>query len=241
MALDPIINYDANKLQPGVNLTLSGVGTPNLTAEYGDFGGAGEAVSLKANCKITISYSDVTVRIDNHNNAIVEGTVTGGTLVRTKVANSKNTQQITAWFNGKQVFQTIVNTGSSGTYQLLPTPYYFSIPLPPSDDPQPQYGPSIHFLSDNMQSSNPPDEFTLGLVVTNPNGPVYRPGKVLDNNNTWQSHNRQNGAANQLSNNNSWREMTTGGGGVQQGNPPTIAGSGAIFFNMRKIGENADN
>ncbi len=245
MALNPIINYDAHLLNPGVDLTLTGVGTPTLTASYGDYGGSGESGTLKANCTLSISYSDVTTRVDSHNNVIIEGTVTGGTLTRTHVANSTNTQQITAWFNGQQVFQTIVNTGASGTFQLLPTPYYFSISIPPSNDPQPQYGPSIHFLNANMQKTDwtkyPPDEFTLGLVVTNPNPPDYRPGKVLDSDGQWQSHNRSAGAANVLNGQRAWTEMRTASGGEQTGNPPTIAGSGFIFHNMRKIGENADN
>ena len=52
MAVGPTYRYDANLLSPGVDLTLTGVGTPNLTATYSDFGGVGEAESLKARCTI---------------------------------------------------------------------------------------------------------------------------------------------------------------------------------------------
>lgn len=65
----------------------------------------------------------------------------------------------------------------------------------------------------------------------------YRPGKILDNNSVWQSHNRSGGADN-IYNGSTWNTMETSAGGSGQGNPPTIRHSSS-WYNQRKIGANS--
>lgn len=135
MAQGPTYKYDANILSPGVDLTLTGVGTPNLTATYGDYGGVNETIALRATCTISISYTNVQYTINNDNSITVTGNISGGVLTRSFVASSTNQQEITAWFNNQQVFHQIVNTGSSGTYDLN-IPNSFSVTIAPSNNPQ---------------------------------------------------------------------------------------------------------
>lgn len=86
---------------------------------------------------------------------------------------------------------------------------------------------------------------TITLQEGSPNKTIYavwekdyRPGKILDNNLTWQSHNRSTGADN-IRTASSWQTMRTQDGGVASDNPPTIAHSSSSFKNMRKIGANS--
>lgn len=235
MAQGPTYKYDANLLSPGVDLTLTGVGTPNLTAAYGDYGGVSEAESLKARCTISINYANIQYTINNDNSITVTGEISGGVLTRTLVASSTNKQEITAWFNNQQVFYQIVDTGSSGTYDLN-IPDTFSVTIPPSTNPQYSWPASIHFKNHNTGSSKPPDEFNLGLGILNPNPPDYRPGAILDANAVWQSHNRSGGKAHILKPNNTWSEMRTLEGGTGMGNPPSIRLNNK-WANQRKIGK----
>lgn len=234
MALPPNLRYDANILSPGVDLTLTGVGTPNLTAAYGDYGA--DAVTKKADCVISISYTNVAYTINSDNSVTVTGNISGCTLVRTATGSSATTQQeITVWFNNVQTFHEIVNTASSGTYNLN-IPNTFSVTIPPSLNPTEQWPASIHFLNDNMQSPSPPDEFNLGLGITNPNPPDYRPGAIRDSNGVWQSHNRSGGEAHILTSGGTWKEMRTLGAPTSLGNPPSIRKNNA-WYNMNKLGK----
>ena len=229
MAVGPTYRYDANLLSPGVDLTLTGAGTPNLTATYSDYGGVSEAESLKARCTISISYTNIQYTINDDNSITVTGEISGGTLTRTLVASSTNKQEITAWFNNQQVFYQIVDTGSSGTYDLN-IPNTFSVTIPPSTNPQYSWPASIHFKNHNTRSSHAPDEFNLGLGILNPNPPDYRPGKRKSGQ-QWVSHNRNGGSANVMVHG-AWTEMRTISG---TGNPPLIRRNNS-WVNQAKIG-----
>ena len=229
MAVGPTYKYDANLLSPGVDLALTGVGTPNLTATYSDYGGVGEAESLKARCTISISYTNIQYTINDDNSITVTGEISGGVLTRTLVASSTNKQEITAWFNNQQVFYQIVDTGSSGTYDLN-IPNTFSVTIPPSTNPQYSWPASIHFKNHNTGSSHAPDEFNLGLGILNPNPPDYRPGERKSGQ-QWLSHNRNGGSANVMAHG-AWTEMRTISG---TGNPPLIHRNNS-WVNQAKIG-----
>lgn len=229
MAVGPTYKYDANLLSPGVDLALNGVGTPNLTATYSDYGGVGEAESPKARCTISISYTNIQYTINDDNSITVTGEISGGTLTRTLVASSTNKQEITAWFNNQQVFYQIVDTGSSGTYDLN-IPNTFSVTIPPSTNPQYSWPASIHFKNHNTRSTKAPDEFNLGLGILNPNPPDYRPGERKSGQ-QWVSHNRNGGSANVMAHG-TWTEMRTLSG---TGNPPLIRRNNS-WVNQAKIG-----
>lgn len=235
MAQPPVYKYDANIISPGVDLTLTGVGTPNLTATYGDYGGVNEPDTLKANCTISINYSNVSYTINNDNSITVSGNIAGAQLVRTYVASSSNSQEITVWFNNQQVFHQTIGTSQTGTWDLN-IPNDFSVTIAPSTNPQFVWPASIHFLNHNTGSSLPPDEFNLGLGIKNPNPPDYRPGAILDSSSVWQSHNRSGGDSHILTSGGTWREMRTIGSPTDLGNPPSIRKNDA-WYNMAKLGK----
>lgn len=232
----PTYTYDAHIISPGVDLTLTGVGTPNLTATYGDYGGVGENVNKKATCTLAINYSNVAYTVNNDNSVTVTGNITGGTLTRTKVASSINTQEVTVWFNNQEVFHKYIGTSTAGSWNLN-LPASFSVTIPPSENPQTQWPASIHYKNHNTGSSNPPDEFYFGLGITNPNPPDYRPGATLDSNTVWQSHNRSTGKAH-IRNNNKWNEMRTHNGHTDSTNPPSIRMNNK-WVNQNKLGKGA--
>lgn len=228
MALGPTYTYDAQLISPGVNLTLTGVGTPNLTASYSDFGSVGGAA--KAHCTISIDYSNIEYVINSDNSISVTGHIAGGVLVRTSTGVPlAQYQQVTAWFNNQLVFDQLIQTDSSGTYPLN-IPSTFEVTIPPSLNPQPQWPAAIHFKNDNTTSTARPDEFYFGLGITNPNPPDYRPGERKSGQ-QWLSHNRNGGNANVLVNG-TWTEMRTITG---TGNPPLIRRSNA-WINQAKLG-----
>ena len=231
----PTYKYDAQLINPGVDLTLTGVGTPTLTATYGDYGGIAEAIYLRAQCTISISYTNLSYTTNPDNSITVTGNITGATLTRTKVANSTNRQEITVWFNNQRVFYKIVNTGSSGTYNLN-IPASFSVTIPSSANPQFVWPASIHFKNHNTGSSNPPDEFYLGLGIRNNNPQDYRPGATLENSTSWVSHNRSVGKAHIRTANNGWQQMRTDTGNSAMGNPPSIRLNDK-WVNMAKLGK----
>lgn len=80
------------------------------------------------------------------------------------------------------------------------------------------------------------DIYAMGVNFRNTLPPDYRPGKILDDNGVWQSHNRIGGADNVYTGSN-WRTMRTQYGGSAQGDPPIIRHS-ADWYNERKIGAN---
>lgn len=232
----PVFTYDAYIISPGVDLTLTGVGTPNLTATYGDYGGVGEGLNKKATCTIALHYADVQYTINPDNSVTVTGTILGDTLTRTRVASSTNTQEVTVWFNGQEVFHRYIGTSTSGSWDLN-LPATFSVTIPPSENPQPQYPASIHFKNHNTGTTNPPDEFYFGLGITNPNPPDYRPGATLDSGSVWQSHNRSVGKAHIRTSGGIWREMRTHNGHTDSTNPPSIRMNNK-WVNQNKLGKN---
>lgn len=231
MALPPIITYDAYIISPGVNLTLTGQGTPSLTATYGDFGSDGG--SSKANCTIAINYTNINYVINYDNSITVTGNINGAILTRTATGvASSDSQRIIADFNSQQTFNQLVATASSGTYDLN-IPSSFSVTIAPSLTPSPQYPASIHYKNDNINTPAAPDEFYFGLIITNPNPPDYRPGAILDT--IWKSHNRSGGVAHVYTGT-IWKEMRTVNGGAESGNPPSI-NDGTKWVNQSKIGK----
>lgn len=238
----PIIEYDAYLIQPGTDLALSGVGTPTVTAAYGDYGGVGEIMSLKARCSITVSYTNIKWKANNDGSITVTGNIAPVILKRAATgASSTNRQHIKAWFNDQVIFDETVNTGSSGEYNLN-VPSTFSVNIPASFTPQKAYPAAVHVLNDNANSStNVPDEYALGILITNFNKPYYRPGMVLDNGKVYQSHNRPTGDARIFNGGTwSWEELSTNNGAVGTDNPPLIQFTDNAR-NMRKIGAGKDD
>lgn len=234
MALAPIIQYNAYIISPGYNLAISGAGTPNLTATYDDF--PTDASGVVAHCTLSISYTNIQYVINNDNSVTVTGNISGAQLVRTATGvTSSQSQLITALFNGSQTFSQTVASASSGTYNLN-IPNSFSVTIPPSNNPQPQGPAAIQFRNDNTTSTAPYDEFYLGILITNPNPPDYRPGAILDGSNLWQSHNRSGGTSHILTGGGTWAEMRTEGGLSAYGNPPAIRYQDK-WSNMREIGK----
>lgn len=246
----PILSYKFQSIHTGKDMTPFGVGTPTLGVNYGDYTGISPDVNdnKKASCRVTVSYTNVRTVQNADNSITVTGRVNVAMLQRTATGVvSQCHQDIWVWFGNpeQQVFYTRVGSGSSGTYDLLPNQYKdFTFTIPASNNPQEYGAATLHFKNRcaekpaSMDENFPPDEFRIGLFVTNPNPPTYIPGKVLDNGNAWQSHNRAAGTAKILQSDNTWRVMTTDNGGQAYDNPPQIKDDSG-FANMRKIGENA--
>lgn len=226
---NPTIDYSATVVQGGVNLTINGNHTPNIAALYGDFMNNGQI--LLANCQVSISYSNVQWTLNNDNSVTITGNIASDSLVRTGVyAGTTNIDfQIWTEFNGQRTFSAVAHGESSGSYDLN-IPASFTITVPPQTT---STAASIHFFNQAVGYSFTPDEFTVGLIVTNPNLPDYRPGKIYNGSN-WMSHNRSAGFEKIYTSASTTREMRTQNGGVGTGNPPVIY-NGA-WLNDRKIG-----
>lgn len=233
MALPPIIEYDAYMISPGTDLEVLGRGTPTVTGRYGDYGGVNEEITLRARCELSVTYTDVNWTINGDNSVTVTGNISVSPLTRdaSGLPISSNRQELTAWFNDQEVFHQIVGTSESGSWNLN-FPSSFSVTVPPSYDPQKAYPAAIHFRNHNTGTTRPADEFALGILITNPNPPDYRPGATLDGN--WKSHNRTGGKAHIL--NGTWHEMRTSNGLVGNDNPPSIRVSDH-WTNQRNIGQ----
>lgn len=245
----PIIRYEFQSIHTGYDMVPFGEGTPTLGVTYGDW--TGSYVDLngnkKANCKVTVSYSNVNWVLNADNSITVSGRVTTAKLVRTGTGvASVAHQDIWVWFGDPetQVAHYNVGSGSSGTYDLLPAQYRnFSFTIPASDNPQEFKAIALHYKNRNTEKpaswddQYPPDEFRVGLFITNTNSPTYRPGKILDNANHWQSHNRS-GGVDDVYTGSFWQTMPTAKGHEANDNPPLIM-TGSRFENMLKIGENA--
>lgn len=99
---------------------------------------------------------------------------------------------------------------------------------------------SVYFRSNvsGHDGDSPPsiyvDEMSMGVGFKNVLPIDYRPGKVLDPNGVWQSHNRTTGASN-IYNGSNYRTMRSSNGGVGTNDPPFIRHP-AGMRNMRKIG-----
>lgn len=231
---NPILTYDAEILSPGIDLTITGAGTPNITATYTDAttaGGTPPSTDL-ARCTVAISYADVQWTLNNDNSVTVTGRITSDTLTRTRLYQGTTGIDYMVWteFNGSRTFSAVVHGESSGTYDLN-LPNTFSVTVPPRGRTS---AVSIHFYSRWTQPGFAPDEFTLGLIIENPNLPDYRPGKIW-NGSAWVSHNRSAGFEKIYTAQATTREMRTMNGGVGTGNPPLIMHQ-SEFKNQRKIG-----
>lgn len=225
---NPTLTYDVDIIHAGANLHVDGEGTPNITAIYDDV--TASSVTL-ANCRVNIQYSNVQWTLNNDNSVTITGNITSATLTRTRVYQGSSTLMYDIWanFNGEKKFSTTVTGASSGTYNLN-FPASFSITVPPQTT---STAASVHYFSQWTGGTYDPDEFTVGLIVTNPNLPDYRPGKIWDNT-EWKSHNRSAGFEKIYTTSSSTREMRTRDGGTGENDPPTIY-NGAKK-NQRKIG-----
>lgn len=225
---NPTIDYDVNIIHTGANLRVEGEGTPNITAIYDDV--TASSVTL-ANCRVNIQYSNVQWTLNNDNSVTITGNITSAMLTRTRAYQGSSGIMYNIWalFNGERKFSTTVIGASSGTYNLN-FPASFSITVPPQTT---STAASVHYFSQWTGGTYEPDEFTVGLIVTNPNLPDYRPGKIW-NGSAWLSHNRSAGFEKINTFPTNTREMRTQDGGVGTGNPPTIYSSN--WKNQRKIG-----
>ena len=245
----PILSYRYKGIHGGYDMKPFGEGTTTLGVNYGDYTGMSPDTNgnKKAQCKVTISYSNIQWVLNADNSITISGRVSVAKLVRTATGvPSAGHQDIWVWFGSpeQQVFYQRVGSGASGTYDLLPSQYRnFSFTIPPSNNPQEFEAIALHYKNRfaekpaSMDENYPPDEFKVGLFITNPNKPTYRPGKILDNGNTWQSHNRSGGADNVYTGSN-WQTMPTSNGHNASDDPPLIM-TNSLFQNMLKIGENA--
>lgn len=231
---NPILTFDATIISPGIDLRITGAGTPNITASYTDRTsetGTPPATDM-AYCDVSISYGGIHWVVNNDGSVTVSGEVLSNSLVRTSAWSGTAPYTYDVWskFNGGQTFSATVGANQGGTWNLN-IPGSFSVTVPPRTTATTA---SIHFYSRATGYTYDPDEFTVGLIIENPNYPDYRPGKIMDNNSTWQSHNRTNGRA-YIRDQSSQIEMRTMDGGVSSGNPPTIRHD-STFKNMRKSG-----
>lgn len=247
---EPILRYQYKSIAEGKDMKPFGEGTATLGVTYGDWTSNSFDYngSKKANCKVTISYSNVRSVVHADNSVTVTGRITKAELKRTGTGvPTKCHQDVWVWFGDPetQVSHIHIGSGQSGTWNLLPNQYKnFSFTIPASNNPTEKEYAAIHFKNRcsekpaSLDPAYPPDEFKVGLFITNPNPPTYIPGKILDNGGTWQSHNRSAGTAKILQPDSTWRVMTTDSGGQAYDNPPQIKDDSG-FVNMRKIGENA--
>lgn len=227
----PTLRFTTTIIQPGVNLRVEGEGTSNITAIYDD-NSLALGVTL-ATCYVNISYSNVQWTLNSDNSVTVTGDINSDSLRRISQYSGTTDIYYHIWtkFNGSKTFEQDVKGESSGNYDLN-FPATFSITVAPQTT---STAASIEYYSqwkDHTQYR--PDWFTVGLVVTNPNLPDYRPGKVFDKNAIWQSHNRDGGAAG-IRNDLGLIEMRTVDGGSGTGNPPLIRNASG-YVNQRKIG-----
>ena len=229
---NPIIDYDVNIIHTGTNLRVNGEGTPNITAIYDDVAPVGTI----ATCNVNIQYSNVKWTLNNDNSVTITGNITAATLVRNRVYQGVYGAMWNIWadFDGVRRFAQTVVGASSGTYDLN-FPSSFSITVPPQSTSTAASIPYFNQWTDGgSDPSYQPDEFTVGLIVTNPNLPDYRPGKIW-NGSAWMSHNRSSGFEKIYTSSTDTREMRTMDGGVGTGNPPLIMHQ-SEFKNSRKIG-----
>lgn len=235
----PTISYDVHIINPGADLNV--VSDPDhnkVTAYYTDLRASDSHVY--ARCNIVVQYSDVQWTLNSDNSVTVTGNVISSVLTRNGVAQSSSSNlyyDIQAKFEGAKTFPAgsseyeRVLAESSGVYDLGATGS-FTVTVPPQTQTDTQA--SVYFYSKSVgYPQYLPDEFTVGIIVTNPNTPDYRPGKIYDGT-TWQSHNRSAGFEKIYTASSSTREMRTRDGGTGENDPPTIY-NGAKK-NQRKIG-----
>lgn len=229
---NPIIDYSATIISPGFDLRIEGEHTPNVTAIYDD---NSPSLGIIANCRVNIQYSNIQWVVNNDNSVTVTGTIDSATLVRQRVYQGSTALDWKVWteIDGQRTFSAIVHGGTPGTYNLNP-PSTFSVTVPPQTSKATVA--SIHFFNQWVEGVYAPDEFTVGIIITNPNLPDYRPGAIRDNDGVWQSHNRSGGEVHILTGDGNWKEERTMGAPTEKGNPPSIRKNNA-WFNGRKIGK----
>lgn len=229
---NPNITYDLQIIHGGADLRVEGAGTPNITAIYSDLHSSGTPVY--ATCRVNIQYANVQWTLNNDSSVTVSGDIISDSLVRNGTSRPYTGVYYDLWakFDGDTKFSTRVLAESSGTYDLN-LPSHFSITVPPL---QTSTTASIHYFNKSVGYSFAPDEFTVGLIVTNPNPPDYRPGAIRDSNGVWQSHNRSGGEVHILTGEGRWREERTAGAPNEKGNPPSVRKDNA-WFNQKKIGK----
>ena len=225
---NPILTYSAVILSPGFDLRIEGDGTPNIAGIYTDNTSLG--VDL-AYCRVSISYSNVSWVLNNDNSVTVTGNISSDRLVRTRAYQGTTDIDYEIWvnFNDQRTFSAVAHAETSGTYDLN-LPANFSVTIPPNTT---STAASIHFFNKSIGYQYAADEFTVGLIIENPNLPDYRPGKIYNGSN-WMSHNRSAGFEKIYTSASTTREMRTMNGGVGENDPPTIY-NGAKK-NQRKIG-----
>lgn len=194
--------------------------------------------------RITILDAWTATRDENNFYTItVNTTVTAFT--RTKIGNplpSTWTMFIKREPNGAILWSSggCVNGAINATYGTPINLGSYTFVLPPG---QSSHLGTIYFRNNycGMDNVPPPniyvDEMAMGLSFKNNLPPDYRPGKIMDNGNTWQSHNRTGGADN-VWNGSSWQTMRTDNGPTGQGNPPYMRHQ-SDWRNQRKIGANS--
>lgn len=235
--MDPIISYDKKILRGGVDLRVTADGG-HIVALYGDYNNNG---TLKiADCSLDFSYSDIQWVLNDDNSVTVTGIITGGILHRqaTGIAPvTPSSQEIEVRLNNNQTFyQYGIPMDQTGDWNMnVAGP--FSVTIPPSYTPQPSTLGAVHFRNYVINTTTPDqgtDEFYVGLMITNPNPPDYRPGATLSE--VWLSHNRGGGKAHILGADSKWSQMRTANGGVDKGNTPSIL-KDSKWFNQRKLGK----
>lgn len=230
---NPILTYDAVILSPGFDLRITGAGTQNITASYTDntsSGGTPPSTAM-AYCDVNIRYSNVSWVLNNDNSVTVTGTIQNASLTRTRAwtGNPGYSYEIWTRFNEQETFRTEVIANQAGTWDLN-VPRSFSITVPPRSTASTA---SVHYFNKSVGYQYAADEFTVGLIVENPNYPDYRPGKIYSDS-EWKSHNRSTGFEKIYTSSSTTREMRTQNGGTGTGNPPVIYS--AVWKNQRKIG-----
>lgn len=231
----PEITYDAHVISHGIDLTVTGSGTQNITASYTDRtaeSGTPPSTDM-AYGHVNIQYANVNWTLNNDNSVTVTGTISDASFRRDQAYSGQTYYQYEIWFtfNGQETFRTVVqaNEAMSKNRSQLGIPSSFSVTVQPRSTSD---AAGIFFHSKSVGYSYDPDEFVTGIRIFNPNYPDYRPGQCLHSG-TWKSHNRSGGSANILVNG-TWTEMRTTAG--DNNNPPLIRRSNS-WTDQAKIGD----
>lgn len=229
--MNPVITYDKNIQQGGVDLSVTPVGN-GVAVTYGDYtkqGGTGP-LTKKSNVTFNVTYSNVTQVVNSDNSVTVSYDVVISNFVRAVVATDYNLNvQVSASIAGHQFwnfYEAVAAASNHAGYSG-----HYSVTVPPLGT---SWGAGVHFLN-NMDNTPIDDEFNVGMRIYNPNHPDYRPGQDRVSG-VWESHNRSAGRAD-IRSGGAWVTMRTQDGGSGTGNPPLIH-TGGSWINQRKIGAN---
>lgn len=229
-----------------------------LTFEYyyTDSNSANNANSSRVTCKITDSW---TAEFDDKNNLLVTVTTKVDSIIRGNIAGNPLaggnwTRDIKAGRDANDVLWSL-NQDNIGHAHTLVSNLDFgttTITIPPGGE---MVRGTVWIQNHTTGLAWPPastdytDEMWCGINFKNnreaiePEPPFtiydYRPGAIWDGS-TWQSHNRNGGAANVFGAG-SWIEMRThynGAEGVLQTTDPPFIQHTGTWYNMRNIGAN---